>query len=254
MGLSVFTLSLGVIGMVWIDRYEDLSPSSAAALSRWPKIRTQPHAQKRRHRTGSRRPAGRATSPRPRTCRSGLRWPAPSGSCWSAGGYLSQHLAASLVPFLTHAGDLSLQGGGGVCAAPGDGRRGADPGQRTAGRGLGRRLGNVVQHGFLWSPSKLAPDLSKLNPLTGFKRMFGVDSLVQFIKTLSKVLCVGAVAWFVLKPHAQELSNLAAMDARAIFPAAAVLLKGLFFAILALLRPAVGSSGTSAGSFSRTRP
>jgi flagellar biosynthesis protein FlhB len=152
------------------------------------------------------------------------------------GGYLSQHLAASLLPFLNHAGDLSLQHGGGVLVA------------RTAmlaaapilicvmlAAAFSGVFGNLVQHGFLWSPNKLSPDLSKLNPLNGFKRMFGIDSLVQFLKTLIKVTCVGVVAWLVMKPHARELTNLAAMDPRAIFPAAAVLLKGLFFAILALL-------------------
>jgi flagellar biosynthetic protein FlhB len=109
-----------------------------------------------------------------------------------------------------------------------------------AAAGLAGALGHLIQHGFLWSPQKLAPDLSKLNPLTGLKRMFGVDSLVQFLKTLLKVCCVAAVAWYVLKPHAMELANLAAMEPVAIVPAAAGLLKGVFYAILALLGVTAG--------------
>jgi flagellar biosynthetic protein FlhB len=153
-----------------------------------------------------------------------------------AGGYLSQRLAGSLVPFISHAGDLSLEGGGGVFVLR-QAMIAAAPILISVllAAGLAGAFGNLVQHGFLWSPNKLAPDLSKLNPLSGFKRMFGIDSLVQFFKTLVKVASVGAVAWFVLRPHARELSNLAAMEPLAIVPAAAGLLKGLFFAILALL-------------------
>jgi flagellar biosynthesis protein FlhB len=153
-----------------------------------------------------------------------------------AGSYLTQHLTASLIPFISHAGDLSLRDGGGVLVA------------RTAmiaaaplllsvmlAAALAGAGGNLIQHGFLWSPSKLALDPSKLSPLKGLQRMFGIDALVQFLKTLIKVICVGAVAWWVMKPHANELTNMAAVDPRAILPAAGVLLKGLFFAVLALL-------------------
>jgi flagellar biosynthetic protein FlhB len=153
-----------------------------------------------------------------------------------AGGYLMQQLVAQLTPFLAHAGELSLANGGGQMVL----RQGAGAAAPMlisvmAAAGLAGAFGHVIQHGFMWNPSKLAPDLTKLNPFTGLKRMFGVDSLVQFLKTLLKVTVVGAVAFYVLKPHMSELSNLASMEPIAIVPALAGLLKGLFYAILALL-------------------
>jgi flagellar biosynthesis protein FlhB len=158
------------------------------------------------------------------------------GVLLAAGGYLTQRLTAALVPFISHAGDLSLGDGGGVLVAR-EAMIAAAPlllsvmlAAALAGAG-----GNLVQHGLLWSPSKLALDITKLSPLKGLQRMFGIDSLVQFLKTLIKVVCVGAVAWLVLKPHARELTNMAAVDPRAILPAAGGLLKDLFFAVLALL-------------------
>ncbi|HET9161599.1 MAG TPA: flagellar biosynthesis protein FlhB [Caulobacteraceae bacterium] len=153
-----------------------------------------------------------------------------------AGGYLMQRLAASLVPFLTHAGDLSVEQGGGVFVLK-QAAYASAPILLTVmlAAGFAGAFGHVVQHGFLWNPGKLAPDLSKLNPMTGLQRMFGVDSLVQFLKTLLKVACTGFVAWMVIKPHAMELTNLAAMEPGAIVPAVASLLKALFFAILAFL-------------------
>ena len=59
--------------------------------------------------------------------------------------------------------------------------------------------GNVLQTGLMFTPSKLKPDFSKLNPLSGFKKMFGLDSLIQFGKTLLKLVITGFVVWLVLK-------------------------------------------------------
>jgi flagellar biosynthetic protein FlhB len=163
------------------------------------------------------------------------------GVMLTAGGYLMQHLVASLTPFLARAGEISVGHGNGVLVLR---QAGYASGPILVGvlaaAGLGGAFGHLIQHGFLWSPQKLAPDLSKLNPMTGLKRMFGIDSLVQFAKTLLKVCVVAAVAWYVMKPHATELSNLAAMEPGAIVPAAASLLKGLFFAILSLLGVTAG--------------
>jgi len=158
-----------------------------------------------------------------------------------AGGYLMQQLVGQLTPFLAHAGDLSLANGGGQMVL----RQSAGAAAPMlisvmAAAGLAGAFGHVIQHGFMWNPSKLAPDFSKLNPFSGLKRMFGVDSLVQFLKTLLKVCCVGFVSWYVLKPHAMELSNLASMEPIAIIPAMAGLLKGLFYAVLALLGVTAG--------------
>lgn len=158
------------------------------------------------------------------------------------GGYLMQHTAAMLLPFIAHAGDLSVTGQGGVIIMR-QAVLAALPILLTVllAAGFAGAGGNLVQHGFLWSPEKLTPDFSKLNPMKGFARMFGIDSFVQFLKTLVKVTVVGSVAWVVLKPHAFELSQLAAMDPMAMLPMAWSLTKALFLAILALLGATAGA-------------
>ena len=45
---------------------------------------------------------------------------------------------------------------------------------------LGGVAGNLVQHGLMFSPEKLAPKWSKLSPLEGLKRIAGPDGLFQF--------------------------------------------------------------------------
>jgi flagellar biosynthetic protein FlhB len=153
-----------------------------------------------------------------------------------AGGYLMQKLTMSLLPFISHSGDLSLAGGGGQLVMKQAVEAAMPPLLAVLlAAAIAGVAGNLVQHGFLWSPSKLAPDFSRLSPAAGFKRMFGVDSFVQFLKTLLKVASVGVVCWYVLKPHAAELAGMASMDPRAILPLSGTLLKAVFYATLALL-------------------
>ncbi len=83
---------------------------------------------------------------------------------------------------------------------------------------LGGVGGNLAQSGILFTGEKLKPDWSKVNPMAGFKRIFGPDGLVQFIKTFLKLLAVCVVCWLVLKPHANELANMAAMSPAMILP------------------------------------
>jgi flagellar biosynthesis protein FlhB len=85
---------------------------------------------------------------------------------------------------------------------------------------LGGVGGNVAQSGLIFTVEKLKPDWSKVNPAKGFKRIFGPDGLVQFIKTFIKLLAVGFICWLVLKPHLRELENMAAMPPAMILPVA----------------------------------
>ena len=94
--------------------------------------------------------------------------------------------------------------------------------------------GNLAQSGFLFTAEKIKPKWSAVSPLSGFKRIFGPDGIVQFIKTFLKLVAIGAVCWWVLKPHTRELENLAAMSPALILPfardlAAALMISALIF-------------------------
>ncbi|UTW48949.1 flagellar biosynthesis protein FlhB [Bacterioplanoides sp. SCSIO 12839] len=52
--------------------------------------------------------------------------------------------------------------------------------------------------GWLFSTKAITPKLDRLNPLSGLKRMFSMNSLVELVKAWAKVLVVGAVAVAVL--------------------------------------------------------
>jgi len=119
-----------------------------------------------------------------------------------AGPSICRNLAADLVPFLAHPDQLlnSMDGDGGVTilhAVIFD----IIPVLILV---LGTAMffgvaGNVLQTGLIFAPDKLKPDFSKLNPLGGFKKLFGLDSLVQFGKTVVKLIITGFIVWSVLK-------------------------------------------------------
>lgn len=153
-----------------------------------------------------------------------------------AGGWMSRDLANALVPFIAHPQSISLEGGGGqgvlrhVMGAAAPLILGVMGAAALAGI-----AGNVIQTGLMFSPDKLKMDFKKVSPVGGLKRMFGVDALMQFIKSLVKIALVAWIGYLVVKPHMAELSNLAAMDAMSILPFAVDIIRRLTFSIAGFL-------------------
>jgi flagellar biosynthetic protein FlhB len=58
--------------------------------------------------------------------------------------------------------------------------------------------------GWLFSTKALAPKMSRISPLAGFKRMFSANSLVELLKAWAKVLVVGTSAYFIIDFYFQD--------------------------------------------------
>ncbi|MEY4254797.1 MAG: flagellar biosynthesis protein FlhB [Pseudomonadota bacterium] len=153
------------------------------------------------------------------------------------GSWMMQSIANSMLPFLAHPDQIDLSGHGTV-----------DVMQRVsmamlpvlgtifAVTVISGVAGNVFQTGLMFTPSKLFEGgLNKLNPLEGFKRLFGVDALIQFTKSLIKVVILAIIAWWILKPHAMQITQLAELAPAAIIPLTWDILKGLLYAVLIML-------------------
>lgn len=67
---------------------------------------------------------------------------------------------------------------------------------------------HLVQNPPAFAPDRLLPDLSKVSPMAGFKRLFGVEGLITMAKGLIKIVIVGAVSWFTLWPMRMRLESL----------------------------------------------
>ncbi|ACL70419.1 flagellar biosynthesis protein FlhB [Halothermothrix orenii] len=67
---------------------------------------------------------------------------------------------------------------------------------------------NFLQVGPLFVPDLIKPDLKKINPISGFKRLFSLKSVVELIKSLFKIAIVAILAYLQLKNSWQTLINL----------------------------------------------
>jgi flagellar biosynthetic protein FlhB len=82
---------------------------------------------------------------------------------------------------------------------------------------------------------------NKINPMSGLKRMFGMQGLVELVKSLAKVLLLGSVGVWLLLDQANALVGLAAQDLRAALGSVgetftlAVLVMALALAAIALI-------------------
>ena len=72
---------------------------------------------------------------------------------------------------------------------------------------------SIFQIGWLFTTQPVMPDIAKLNPITGFGRMFSMRSLVDLVKSVAKVVLIGWVAYATLFNHFEE--SLALVDVSA---------------------------------------
>ena len=70
----------------------------------------------------------------------------------------------------------------------------------------------VMSGGLVFSMGMVAPKFSKLNPLNGLKRIFGVKSLIELTKSIAKFVVVGGILLLQVSNHMEELLNLANLD------------------------------------------
>lgn len=63
---------------------------------------------------------------------------------------------------------------------------------------------------WVFAPKAIVPDLSRLNPITGFGRMFSWNSLMELLKATLKALLVGGVAALLIWRERDEIFGLLA--------------------------------------------
>ena len=67
---------------------------------------------------------------------------------------------------------------------------------------------NIYQVGWFISIKPIIPKFSKINPLTGFSRFFSMQSLLNLLKSIAKVVIVGIILYYALKNETFKLINL----------------------------------------------
>jgi len=81
---------------------------------------------------------------------------------------------------------------------------------------IGAILINLLQIGFLFLPEKLSPDISRLDPLKGLKRLFSLVNAMKLGFGIFKILIIATVAGVSLYHQADELLAMSNGDIREI--------------------------------------
>ena len=132
----------------------------------------------------------------------GLAFGAPDAAAWL--GQLAGATAAMLAPFLAVA----------VLAA---------------------LVANLVQTGPVFSAFPLKPDFQRINPATGFKRVFSLKTLVETGKTLIKLAAFAGVAWLALDAALPKLLTAVEVQPKAYFGLLLGEITALMFKLLLVL-------------------
>ncbi len=73
-------------------------------------------------------------------------------------------------------------------------------------------VGNILVGGMNFSQEAMMPKFSKLSPLSGVKRVFSVNSVVELIKGILKVLLIGSFCYFLISGRIESILALSTMN------------------------------------------
>jgi len=96
-------------------------------------------------------------------------------------------------------------------------------------------IGSFVQIGSLFSTEALQPDLNRLDPLQGVKRIFSGQHFKESLRMIFKMIVVIAVSYSLLKSKVFQTGIYMVEEPRTILTAFAEIAKGIFSALLGVL-------------------
>jgi flagellar biosynthesis protein FlhB len=101
-------------------------------------------------------------------------------------------------------------------------------------------VANIFQFGFQIHAEAVSPKFSKLNPILGIKRLVSLRSLVELAKSVLKIICIGWVAYLLVRGEMHAFPALIHQGIGQILVfIAKVALKISFFVCLAMIALAV---------------
>lgn len=96
-------------------------------------------------------------------------------------------------------------------------------------------IGSVAQIGAVFTFEPLSPDINKIDPIAGFKRLFSMRHLIDSLRTVAKMIIVVTVAYFVAKPEILNSPRYLVSDPSSLFGAYAHSAEIMFLALFGTL-------------------
>ena len=94
--------------------------------------------------------------------------------------------------------------------------------------------GSAFQHRLVLSLEPVTPKLSNVSPLSGMKRIFGTEALVQFAKTLLKMGAVGAIVAYIMINEVDRLPLMLTLDLHVFVDLVRQAIITMIFSVLAI--------------------
>lgn len=92
-------------------------------------------------------------------------------------------------------------------------------------------MANYIQTGFMLTNEPIIPKLSKLNPLSGFKKIFSMKTVVETIKDLALVTIVGYIGYLFIKDNYSKILNMGNLKVEVIPGAFGSVVVGILYRI-----------------------
>jgi flagellar biosynthetic protein FlhB len=102
-------------------------------------------------------------------------------------------------------------------------------------------IGNVVQVGFIFNPSRLAPNLNALNPVGGLGKLFNPRNPQQLLLGMLKMTLLGLVAYSAIHGYINRILAVQGLDFLQIFGLGATVIYSIALRVgIAMLLLAIG--------------
>ncbi len=92
-------------------------------------------------------------------------------------------------------------------------------------------LSSILQTGFLNVENALTPDFNKINPTSGFKRIFSLRAVVEGVKSFLKMVLIGLIVYLILKSEVHNIPYLVGYSLEQLMEYMGYLSVKLFFVV-----------------------
>jgi flagellar biosynthetic protein FlhB len=96
-------------------------------------------------------------------------------------------------------------------------------------------VSNVAQTGLIFSLHPLKPDLERISPMMGFKRVFSMRTLFESAKSIVKLVILGAVAYTLVRAAIPGLMGLSSVDPKGYMQLLMLMMGGLLVKLVLTL-------------------
>ncbi len=101
-------------------------------------------------------------------------------------------------------------------------------------------LSHILQFGVIFSLDPIIPNLNKVNPVEGFKKIFSLSNLIELLKSMIKIIFLGVMIYYIVKGSISTLIKIPIVGISAVLTVlGAILFKIAIYTVFAFITIAI---------------